>query len=273
MVKEERFIKFIEQWMNALALLAKYPLSNRLVTKNVSVLYELLPSVIDTDHLLTFSEIHNSLLINDRLLFPQGQNAVTVSAFLFMMLRQNLLKLQIHRDISRSDFGKLLARLASMKPMGANPSFASTKLAFGEHIRIELQTMVEDAEMHQSRSGPRRPLQESPEEETLLELVMPEETSEVASLPNPRGDEQVVTIIVSVGQMALHGAEIRLVGNGAPDESQTTAGDVGATFCLSPGEHEVHITYDQYKITTTITVQDSEMESQVIPIDLQKLFK
>lgn len=272
-VKEEPFIKFIEQWMNALALLARYPISNRLVAKNVAVLFELLPTVVDEKNHLTFSEIHNSLLVNDRLLLPQGQNAVTVSAFLFMMLRQNLLMLQIHRDISHTDFSKLLARLASPRPMGANPSFASARLAFGEHIRLELQTLVEDAGMYQPHGGAHRSQPVSSEAETLMELMAPEDAAVGFNSQEPQGDEQVVTIIVSVGQMALHGAQIRLAGDEPSVEPRTTAGDVGATFYLPPGEHEVHISYDQYKISTTITVRESEMESQVIPIDLQKLFK
>lgn len=256
-VTEGRIVEFIEQWMNSLAHLARYSETNRVVAQNTGRLHQMIPEVTDERGRLTIAELHHSLLVCGRPLSNVAMNHPAVAAFSFLLLKHNIRTVSLGKDVSLTDFVNLLTRLAHAQPPGRHESYTSTHVAFGDEIIVELQTPLGEPESvaasgDLSATGTFAP---GP-------LGLAADAADVRQAPGVQ-----VRFVVRVGGVPLSGATVCQCGGS--QRGTTGEGDQGAILALPPGEHEVEVHIDEYRVRRPIVVNDHD---HTIEIDLQKIF-
>jgi len=263
-VTEADVLRFVEQWMTVLSNLARYPATNRAVAQSIQRLYEMLPTVLGDQPAIEFAELHNMLLINGEGLSLEMQNKDSVGAFVFVLLENNIRAMTIRRDVTDDEFHQLLMALSRVPGEQANRIEQS--LAENGVVRIELELQVRPHEsMPDVTADEYEAMQERAEAETKQhpQRIDPRHARTEVRKPGTFR----ATVIVRVGTMALEEAEVTSL---LPEKQvKRTKGEQGAVLFLPPGENEITVIYEDYKVTRTLEINDEE---QTFEIDLQSIF-
>jgi hypothetical protein len=266
---EDAVLSFIEQWVNALAHLARFAKSNRLVAKHTAALHESLPALAAPSGEIVFKELHGILLVNGAPLRIAAQDTAPVAEFLFVMLKHNLRALRLRGDVGFDDFLDLLERLARPPADETSRFFTTTHLPFGPGIAVELMTaLVEPVRPPDAEPPAPAPVAaERPPAEAIRHAGLAAENPRRPAAKERPPEEMNVRVIVRVGALALYGAEVGWAH--APEATVPSQGEKGAVLAAPVGEHELIIRYDQYQVSQTVVVWEN---NQTAEVDLQKMF-
>ncbi len=267
-VREEDVVRFIEQWMTVLGLLARYSTNNTGVAQGVDRLYRLLPTVTGRGGTVEFTELHNLLQVNGVPLSIEAQHRDVVAAFAFMLLQHNIRRLTLLPQLNAGEFQALLEYLRQTPEQMQTSIVAMlheaniTGVTAEQYVEMSTGRKVERVVLPAapasppSKSGPATPKPQPPKFD-------PRHAREDTRPP----DTLRVMVVVKVGALVLDQAEVSCAEPVA--QARPTKGEAGATLFLSAGENQITIHYQNYQITRRIQVQT---EGQRVEVDLQSIF-
>ena len=265
-VTEDEVVRFIEQWMTVLGLLARYSSANTAVLQGTERLYQLLPELTGSGESLEFAELHNVLQVNNALLSVEAQQRDTIGAFLFLLMQHNIRRLSIAKGVSAVEFQVLMEYLRQSPEEMRAPLAAVLRQENVSHIVIEQYVNLEPAAASADDFSPPTSVAEAPKKP---------EPPIASPKPDPRHvREEVrppetlrVTIVVRVGTLTLDKAEVSCAEPVA--QTKLVKGEAGATLFLPAGENEIVVKYESYQIRHKVEITK---EGQIVEIDLQKIF-
>ncbi len=286
---ENQIADFLKEILGYLGLVEQYTVSSMKVGDAGKQLYKSFVRLFgnaDPGDISYFSisEIHNNLQINDVQLSIETQDKPVVSAFLFFMLENNFLKIRFERSIPHSQFIKLVNHLWL-----SDPSADLEEILKNDNVvlaQVERQVYVPVASIKQPNVGifEDEPTISSVVETDIRKVDSHSETAvhvesgEKIDSTGKRGktdDAQGVRIRrfivkVTVGDHPLQGAKVQLNDGVRPIMAMT---DIhGVSIKLTPGEYDVQISFEQYRIDKHITIPYEDRET-VLVVDFQSIFE
>jgi hypothetical protein len=238
---------------------------------------------VDISH-FSISEIHNNLQINDVQLSVEIQNKPVVAAFLFFMLENNLLKIRFERSIPHSQFIKLLNQLwlsdpsADLEEILKNDNVVLAQVERQVHIPT---TSIDESnvDIFEDESTISSIVEADIGEvefhsETAVQVESGEEIDSTGKREKTEDAEGVrirrFIVKVTVGDHPLQGAKVQLNDGVRPIMKMTDLD--GALIELTPGEYDVQISFEQYRIDKHITIPYDDRET-VLVVDFQSIFE
>ncbi len=228
---------------------------------------------------LSISEIHSTLQVNDIQLSAATQNRPVAAAFLLFMLENNLLNIRFERAITHSQFKNFLNAIWSSTPTDdLSEILAEANVAMAS---VQRQVSYEECRENTPKISiydyDATPIPMPAENKAESDILDAKESGEIGFADEPAitDDENGVRIRrlivkVSVGDHPLVNANV-LVDDGVSPMNKSTDID-GAVIELTPGEYNVQITYEQFKIDRVVTIPYDDKET-VMNVDFQSIFE
>ncbi len=287
---ENEIVDFFEQLLAYFGLVEQFEASSNKVGEASKQLYKSFIRLFgnaeqdDVTH-LSISEIHSNIQVNEVQLSSGTQNKPVVAAFLFFMLENNLLKIRLERPIPHSQFSKFLNLLWHSKPSDDLDEVLARELVVLAAVERQVSISknpddASDVDIYDDDStittklelNPIAETPPSPEVETI-----PDSFNEARPVAEPAEIEEdagvrirQLIVKVAVGDHPLQGAKVQLHDGVRPIMKMTDLD--GAVIELTPGEYDVQITYEQFKIDRTITIPYDDKDT-VMLVDFQSIFE
>ena len=109
---ESRIVAFIEKFISTLGVYQRYSADSRLASESAEGLFVQLMDIMSPTGRLTFSEFHNSLMLNDLVLSMPFQKTPLAGGFVFFMLEHNLRSIVLLGNCSLEDIKHFMSLLA-----------------------------------------------------------------------------------------------------------------------------------------------------------------
>jgi hypothetical protein len=268
-IRERDLVTFLDGLLSALGRLAKTPASNKELQDDLNNLHKFVFSVFHSGAAeLAISELHGEIQINDKPLSVDVQSDPVVNTFGYFMLEKNVRSLQFLSGMTQREFVRFLEGLMhhqtasniaeELAKEGINSILVEPQVLIREEPAVDFSDLEVDEEVFFEAVAP----EENP---------APEDAETSARSTKEAGDEsgrRRLKVRVVVGTHALKGALVRVLGTNIPPAICNE--DAGAVIPIAPGDYELEVRYEEFKVKRKITIRpDADLE---MVVDLQQVF-